>query len=194
MNALSHTYNGWKNKATWILNMYIGGNYSSNGIVPVDVIDWSIRETERVINHNVKHGDGLHASLNSIVWGIAMQLEGRQWYDALTVENNPINGITSLFMNDMLNYSLNEVDWFEIAKVNTEDQIKWNWHDGINERLNILLTLDNPIEGFDREEALLELGEHNIWVGSDIKGSIKWLHHLKTLVPEPYSKYRELVA
>jgi len=188
MNAPTHTqYNGWKNKATWILNMYIGGNYDSLGVMPVDIVDWSIGETERVLNWNVKNTDDLHASVNSIVWGIARQLEEHKWYDSSPVENNP-------FMSDMLNYSLNEVDWFEIAKVNCEDQIKWNWHDGINERLNLLLTLDNPIDGFDREEALNELGSWNVWVGADIKESIKWLHHLKKLIPEPYNPYRELVV
>ena len=179
----AYTYNGWKNKATWILNMYIGGNYSSNGIVPVDVVDWSIGETERILNWNVAYTDNLHATLDSIVWGIAKQLEDYRWH---TVNNG--------FITDMLNYAFNDVDWFEIVKVNCEDQIKWNWHDGINERLNILLTLDNPIEGFDREDALIELGDHNVWVGADIGDSLAHLHHLKTLIPEPYNPYRELVA
>jgi len=91
------TYNGHANHATWLVSLWLDGNYSGEG---------TYREVRRIIQDTVATGEYSegYALTNAVVEGIKEMVE-----DATTAD---AEGLAF----DLLTSILDDVDWRELAE------------------------------------------------------------------------------
>lgn len=114
---MKQTYNGWKNKATWIVNLYMNndeGNYT-----------WI---NEMISTHLKGYGDIYFAPSDELLWEITEVLKDDISELLLPIYFERQGGVdvSRTMTEDLLSLVLSEVDWFELAKKHTVDWIETN--------------------------------------------------------------------
>ena len=110
---MDKTYNGWNNRATWLINQYMSndcGTYS-----------W----LNEIISTNLKeYKDKYYHLSDELISEIAEVLR----VDITEMFHPKIKSddTTEWIKEDLLGYALNEADWFELAKSHTLDWIEDN--------------------------------------------------------------------
>lgn len=89
------TYNGWTNRATWLMSMYLDGNYDGEG---------TYRETREW----VKSARGSNTG--------AFRLgESLREHFSDQIKDSVEDAMVGLIIDDLLSYALDSVNWHEIA-------------------------------------------------------------------------------
>ena len=115
---MKNKYNGWKNKATWIVNLYMNndeGTYS-----------WM---NEMISTHLKEYGDIYFAPKDELIWEMADVLKVDISEMLLPIYFESQSGhvpedVGRTMKEDLLSFALSEVDWFELAKKHVVDWIE----------------------------------------------------------------------
>lgn len=96
----AETYNGWRNRSTWLVNLWIDNDGYAGGADEV-----AEQAAERLDEY---------AERDDAVSGLAEYLKDRIDFDLFDEEMNPTppKGLAS----DLMRQCLREVDWYEIAR------------------------------------------------------------------------------
>ena len=108
---MKQTYNGWKNKETWVVNLYMNGNYG-------DSVKHYIHFETIISDFLSRHGwEGNEEILDELTGLVE---------EAVTASLIVLSLLPSGVMNDLLNIPLSEVDWRELTTHRVDDCIEAN--------------------------------------------------------------------
>ena len=108
---MKQTYNGWKNKETWVVNLYMNGNYG-------DSVKHYIHFETIISDFLSRHGwEGNEEILDELTGLVE---------EAVTASLIVLSLLPSGVMNDLLNITLSEVDWRELTTHRVDDLIEAN--------------------------------------------------------------------
>ena len=117
---MKNKYNGWKNRATWLIHLYMNndeGTYS-----------WM---NEMISNHLKEYGDISSAPSDELLWEITEVLKDDMTEmfipsDFHSDGHDDEGQISSRIKEDLLNIALNEVDWIGLTRSLLADWIETN--------------------------------------------------------------------
>ena len=110
---MNKKYNGWKNKATWLLNLYMNNDYKSQ---------FWLNEYSRICIH--QNGGQYFIPNGRLLEEMADVLQDDMTENLLRLD---VQGQESrILKEDLLRIALSQIDWLGLVKSNIIDYIKAN--------------------------------------------------------------------
>jgi ADP-ribosylglycohydrolase len=110
------SYNGHANYETWVMSMYLDGNYTGEGTCRH--YESMVASAVEDVREEIEEGITAEEATDNAIYSLAENLKANVEAEILCDDS-----LTSGIVGDLLGAALSEVDWNEIAKSRIEDAI-----------------------------------------------------------------------